>query len=1277
VLSIAAVLGKTFEFRDLEKLAEDKGDIEKIADRLIAEGLIEEDRESRGDRLTFSSGIVRDVLYAGLSRRGRRSLHRRYAEQLEAQNQGRLERVHPQLVLHFSEGDVPEKTVEYGLALARKSLDAFSSEETIHVTRTVLEFLKEDDWVGDRSLQGEARFLLASAYRLQGNVDSALREAELSVRVFEREEQTARAIPAILLAAETAWQGRRIEEARRWLEQGLAATERTGDDEKRVKFLSLAATVAHLRGEYEKSKEYLDLLERLTSESKDRKEEEQVPTGGNLVVAIPNAGLAGEPLEISRDEDVEILSLVFEPLVTSDDDGRLVPSLCESWEMLEEGKSILLTLRQGVLFHDGWPLRAADVRASFERTIRLRQREMRPAFTAIEGMTAFREQKASEVSGIIVHSDFRLEIRLAESLPIYPALLTDGATGIVRSMVDGDGVEQVVGTGPFRMAEHRTDFLRLERNPDHWSSPPPLSSIEFRSLESASAIASGLRSGQIDLARDLLPRDLEEILRDSRFRPGLVEAPKKNTYFVLFNDSGPLRDALGKNDFMTLRRVLCGAVRVRDLVWQSLGRLALPASSLIPPGIFGHDPGRKRSPLSREEAQQMLRSTKLSFPLTLKASVHPLLQDRYRSLTAALFELWSDLGVEVSIETKTMESYLDSFESNDGLDMIISRWNADYDDPDNFTDGLFNTRNGVYKIYFASAETDQLLEDARRESRPAVREGLYRKFETFLTDNGILLPLFHEIDYRVASPAVRRLHLRSTPPYVNYAQLARADRPSPVATPQGTVGGIIHVPIVEEIISLDPIRVETLEESEVISTVFQTLTHNEGTRVVPWLASRIAVEEGGRRYRILLREGVRFHDGRRLTARDVRSSWERLLANDGPSRWFLSPIRGASAFLDGKAHDLEGFSIISQREFTIDLETPLAFFPAMLSFASTAIYPEGTTQISGTWRDGCAGTGPFRVVGFQSGREIELERNPSYWRAGFPKSDGLVFHCGIAPDQILSGFKEGRFHLASDLFPNDVEALRQDPQFAAGYHEVPRLSTCYVTLNARRGPLQDVELRRRLLHDVDVAAMIRRSIGRLAIPAHGLIPPGVLGHKAAGSWVVPAAGSNGDGRGNQPDLELSANFQPMFFGQYASIGEEVARHFRSRGARLKIAHRTMPEFLSIDDAGEADLSVGRWNADYPDADTFMFGVLHSKSGTIGRYCGSPELDRLVERGRSELDPGARYATYRQVEELVARDALLLPLLHEQVYRFVRPGVNGLTLNFVVPEVTYENLHFSR
>ena len=141
--------------------------------------------------------------------------------------------------------------------------------------------------------------------------------------------------------------------------------------------------------------------------------------------------------------------------------------------------------------------------------------------------------------------------------------------------------------------------------------------------------------------------------------------------------------------------------------------------------------------------------------------------------------------------------------------------------------------------------------------------------------------------------------------------------------------------------------------------------------MIPWLVSDVTAENEGLRYRFRLRSGIRFHDGRPLTARDVRHAFERLLQDDeSDTRWPLSPIRGARQLIDHDATALEGFHIVSPTEFYIDLVKPVPFFPALMSEPAAAIVPEGTRRVSGTWRDQCVGTGPFRVVSFEPGRRL-------------------------------------------------------------------------------------------------------------------------------------------------------------------------------------------------------------------------------------------------------------------------------------------------------------------
>ena len=1267
ILSVASVMGKTFDFQDLEALHEGEGDLDQAADRLIQEGLLEEDRQSRGDRLSFASAVVREVLYAGLSRRKRRTLHRRFAERLEKRQAGRLERVYPQLLYHFYEADDPEKSVEYGLLHARKSLESFSPEEVVRASKIVLEFLDED-WEGERSLEGEARLLLASGHRMAGDMASALKETAAAVRILERERKPGQAVKAILAAAKTAWQVRQTEETRQWVERGLEAARAAGESESLAQLLSLAATLANLRGEYSKATDYLKESERLLEGVKKAVTKDEIPRGGRLVVGLANPIAAMSPVGMQLTEEFEVYSNVYETLLATDEEGNPHPALCKTWSAREEGKAFQFALRPDVRFHDGQILSAEEVKESFERAIRQAASDLPAGFSAIRGARAYAGGHTEEVSGLVVRTGDTIEIGLEAELPIYPILLTDPRTAVARPSSLGPGSEiPLAGTGPFRLVSHERERLVLERNAGYWKGTPPnVESVEFRTGLSASALASAFRSGELDVTRDLLPQDLEETLRDTRFHDSIIEAPQKFTYFLLFNThTGPATQN------PTVRHALSRSVRSRDLVWRTLGRFAEPAVCLVPPGILGHDPGRRIPTVPPDEARTMLRSAGLPETIQLKAAVHPLFQDRYRALLDALFRTWSELGIDVSIVTSGTESYLKSWHTNEGIDLMITRWKPDVDDPDACTYSLFHSGSGLMRAYFSSSEADQILEAARTEGRPGVRESLYRKFENMLLDASVITPLFHDIGYRLVSAKVKGIRLRSIQPCVNYAELGKMEA-GRVMIEQRRAGGIVRAPMSGRVKSLDPMVAVLIEEAEALSSIFESLTRDVGeARIEPWLVSELRVEDGGKRYRFRLRNDVTFHDGRRLSARDVRYSFERLLQHkQSESRWLFAPIRGARALLEGGAGDLQGFRIHSASEFSMELEQPLSFFPVLLSALAASIVPEGTGHIGDSLRDGAIGTGPFRVVRFEPGTVLELERNPAYWRKGFPKCDHLVFHFGMAPVNILSEFRAGRVSLAADLYPEDVEALRRDATHAAGYMERPRLSVYFVAFNVHRGPLQDKALRRKLVQAVDPARLVKQTLGTLAVPAQGLIPPGLLGHdplRAVGVVSRPAACE-----AEAPEIELTAAMHPVFAGEYSSVWHEIMESFQAAGVRVRVTSETINGFREARLHGTADILVARWIADYPDADTFAY-LIHSHDGILGRVCGVPETDRLIALGRSESDPQARHSIYGQIEEIISREALLLPLFHEQVYRFARSDLHGLGLSYWLPTVAYENL----
>jgi ABC-type transport system substrate-binding protein len=1275
ILTVAAVLGRSFDLEELEDVlglgAAGQGsglselELESDLAELLTTGVLHEDKKARGDRFGFASVVLRDLLYESLSRRRRRALHRDFVTCLERRYAGRLERVYPQLVHHGHAADLAEKTIHYSLLFAEQTL-TLSPQDALRALRNALDLVEEEE-------VAEGAMIKARLIELRARAEAALGQVERALRSFEsafEQKSTLNAAPAdraalALAAAELAWQARRTEMVRPWVDRGLVPARAAGDREGLRRLLSLACTVANLRGETIDAFQAAELRQ---LEAAPARIEEQATPGGRLICALAATYRTHDPALFSTIEEWEIAANIFEPLLVSDADGVLGAGLATLWQGLDDFRALRLKLRPAVFFSNGTPLDAAGVKASFERSIGL-ESTLSPFFAALVGHEEFRKGRADSVAGILLDSEdsTALTFSLRESLPIAPALLTDLRTAIVHVAASGE----LVGTGPFAQApggEQVAGSLLLERNRFWRGKPAQIDQLEFRFFADAAERARKLEIGEVDLAHDLRADDLERLLREADFRQGLVETTKKNVYFALFNPQGPLTRS------GAVRRALCRSVRLTDLIWKTLGRFAIPAVGLIPPGIAGHDAGRRRPLLAPEDARELVATAAEGVPLVLRAVIHPLFRDRFFELFEALRQEWSSLGLEVEVVIDTIQEYLDAWQrGGPGVDVLILRWAAAYEDPDNFTYNLFHGDTGLMRHLFSSSSGDELLVKARRETRSAVRQALYQRFEDLILEENVILPLFHEIDYRLAGPSWRGLALRNTPPYLNYGELWQEKSGEALSAGETReASGELHVPTTLLLVTLDPIVGHSVQHHEIVSNIFETLTRcDREAQIRPWLAEAFEVLDGGRTIRFRLRSGLRFHDGRFLTARDVRFSFERFLTHGNPElRFLLLPIAGARALANGETTTLRGLTIISPRDFTLELHRPLSFFPALLSHPAVAIVPEETTRLAGPWRDGCCGTGPFRVVAFEPGQRLDLERHPFYWREGRPKSKALSFHRMSSSEEIVRAFQNGHLTIASDLLPADLERLRQHPE-RWQVIESPSLSTYYLALNSRRGLLENSELRSRLADALEIGDLVRDVLGRKVMRAQGIIPPGLLGHEQKGVSARKKAEPPSPALAG---LRLRLAAHPVFSGPYGDFREALVTRIARLGIDLEVAHCSVLDLTRAGRSGDYDLLLSRWVAVYPDTDGFMLSLLDLQEGVLSGMCGSIELDRMIEKARLEPDPALRHAIYRRVEELIAEQNLLLPIFHAPSYRVAQKNVRGLHLSITAPEIGYDELY---
>jgi len=272
---------------------------------------------------------------------------------------------------------------------------------------------------------------------------------------------------------------------------------------------------------------------------------------------------------------------------------------------------------------------------------------------------------------------------------------------------------------------------------------------------------------------------------------------------------------------------------------------------------------------------------------------------------------------------------------------------------------------------------------------------------------------------------------------------------------------------------------------------------------------------------------------------------------------------------------------------------------------------------------------------------------------------------GLSSSEILERFRSRELTLARDLLDDDFWSLRRDVELRAQYAESPRLSTYFLVANRRKGPFADPALRKEVF-GMDVEAVLRASQSPLIHRAHTLAPPGLIGHVRSQAHAPPPSKT-----ALFPKIPVTLGVLSGFVLHHRPVVERLVQALAGRGFIVETVEIEMyrtPERLA-----SFDLFAGRWYADYPDADSFNDTLLHSQRGIYGPLCGDPKLDEIIERARAETDPRMRRDDYAEIEELLQRDALLLPLFHENAYCFAQAEVGGFEVNFSNLAVSYEEL----
>ncbi|MCZ6623848.1 MAG: ABC transporter substrate-binding protein [Deltaproteobacteria bacterium] len=451
---------------------------------------------------------------------------------------------------------------------------------------------------------------------------------------------------------------------------------------------------------------------------------------------------------------------------------------------------------------------------------------------------------------------------------------------------------------------------------------------------------------------------------------------------------------------------------------------------------------------------------------------------------------------------------------------------------------------------------------------------------------------------------------------------------------------------------LDPRYATDANSARIGELIFNSLTRTDkNSRLQPDLAERWEMVDE-LTYLFYLRKGVTFHNGKPLTAADVKFTYESVLEPKNQS-----PKRGEFQAL--KAVDQIGPYLIRFR-----LAAPYAPF---LENSTLGIVPAGSPTNRGSGKSALIGSGPFSLEDFSPGERVVLKANPSYWE-GPPSVSGLVFR--IIPDAIVRAleFKKGTVDfLQNDLEPDMLPWLKKNTD--ASILTLQGTIFQYIGTKLDHPILKSQEVRRAIAYAVDREAVIRHLLKGLATPATGLLSPFhwayepsvaplIYNPEEAKRLLDKAGFPDPDGEGPLPRFKLS--YKTTTLDLRRRIAEAFKEQLDRVGIELEVRSYEWGTFYGDIKKGNFHLYSLSW-VGISDPDIY-FNLFHSSSippygNNRGRY-QNPEIDRLLEKGRKSLSLEERKRIYSRVQKILALELPYIPLWWTKNVVVMKPTVNG-------------------
>ncbi len=504
------------------------------------------------------------------------------------------------------------------------------------------------------------------------------------------------------------------------------------------------------------------------------------PEGELRVRTFPDPALP-DPQKTSNSADVAQIALVFSSLMTFDPQTlKPVPDAArEPPSVSSDGRTYTFTLKDGLTYSDGTPLRAKDFVYGFKRLCDPRvDSPYASSASVVQGCAQYHAAKPDAVSpeqladlrervAARARDDRTIEYTLVERAPYFLSIMALAIAAPTREdMVTKGGdrwtePETYVGNGWFVLTEWTHDRrIVFERNERH-SPRAKLKRIVEAILPDVRLALAAYRNNELDLyggpLYGVVGAERQLVEADSELTRQLVKSDAACTRYYGFNTLKPPFD--DPKVRLAFAKAFDREAYVRDVE----SGIGVSNPSFIPPGLPGHDPADDTQKFDPSAAKRLLAES--AYATKLPALNFTFANtERLRVRAEWIVGQWKQqLGLDVLLDPvppATYSAYLRSPATRPQL--FTTAWCADYPDPQNWLTTLFSsssTQSSHFITGYSSESFDRLTRQADGESDPTKREDLYRQAQRILTQDAPAAFVFSSQTWTLVKPWVHGYRL--------------------------------------------------------------------------------------------------------------------------------------------------------------------------------------------------------------------------------------------------------------------------------------------------------------------------------------------------------------------------------------------------------------------------------------------------------------------------------------------------------------------------------------